>query len=428
MAKIDGAYQYYLSNYGKQLSSKYDTHKKSELRNVYNAIVKANKESPLYKITQSGDVTKFAIDVKETARQIQNNVAALSINGGSMESMLHHKAAFSSDDAVDVEYVGEEDSPETSDDSFELQVNQLAKPQINTGNFLASRQHDFEAGSYSFDLDTTSNSYEFQFNVNAGDNNLDVQNKVTRLINQANVGLQADLLEGENGTKALSITSKKTGLAENEEYLFHLQSGTSWNEVKMLGIDQVTQPASNSQFVLNGKQRSSLSNTFTINKEFEITMKDITPEGKPAQIGFMTNTDTITSRVNQLLTSYNNMLQLGEKYASTNGNRRLRNEISSIASGMASQLSNAGIRQDDQGQLSINKEDFNNAILGDSSQEAFATLNQFKDTLMQKANRIAINPMNYADKIIVEYKNPSRTFSSPYSTSVYSGMLLDQAL
>lgn len=57
MAAIDSAYHYYLSTYGNSVS-RYDTHKKSELRKVYNQIVKANKESPLYKITDTGDVKK----------------------------------------------------------------------------------------------------------------------------------------------------------------------------------------------------------------------------------------------------------------------------------------------------------------------------------------------------------------------------------
>lgn len=54
MAAIDSAYQYYLSTYGNSTVSRYDTHKKSQLRDTYNKIVKTNKESPLYKIKTSG--------------------------------------------------------------------------------------------------------------------------------------------------------------------------------------------------------------------------------------------------------------------------------------------------------------------------------------------------------------------------------------
>ena len=46
MAVIDSAYQYYLSTYAGSGMSRYDTHKKSQLRAVYNNIVKVNKDSP----------------------------------------------------------------------------------------------------------------------------------------------------------------------------------------------------------------------------------------------------------------------------------------------------------------------------------------------------------------------------------------------
>ena len=42
MAKIDSAYAYYLSTYADQKQTRYDSHKKSDLRKVYNSIVKSN--------------------------------------------------------------------------------------------------------------------------------------------------------------------------------------------------------------------------------------------------------------------------------------------------------------------------------------------------------------------------------------------------
>ncbi len=427
MAKIDSAYNYYLTTYGKATGSRYDSHKKSELRNVYNSIVKANKDAPLYKIVQSGDVGEFAIDIKENARNIQNVVASLSMEEDGIDAAFRKKSAVSSnEDAVSVTYIDEEDEPK--DDTFTMEVSALASPQINTGNYLASRGRDFEAGNYSFDLDTTNNSYEFQFNVNPGDRNLDVQNKVVRLINHSDIGLTAQLLTDDNGRNAVSIVSKNTGLEEGEEYLFHIQSGASWNEVKMLGIDQITSPASNSKFVLNGKEHSSLSNTFTINKSFSVTLHDTTPEGQAAEIGFKTNTDAITDNVDKLVASYNGMVAVGQKYSSTHQNNRLLSEVTSIGRSMASQLSSIGIDSNESGQLIINHQRLGAAVSGDDMKPSFQTLNQFKNALSRQAKKASINPMNYVDKIIVEYKNPGRTFNTPYVPSAYSGMLLDASL
>ena len=89
LAAIDSAYHYYLSTYGTSKVSRYDTHKKSQLRAVYNQIVKTNKDTPLYKIPDSTDVKKFAIDLKEHTRSIQNVIAALSDNDEGIENVFN---------------------------------------------------------------------------------------------------------------------------------------------------------------------------------------------------------------------------------------------------------------------------------------------------------------------------------------------------
>ena len=108
MARIDNAYAYYISTYAQKTVSRYDSHKKSELRKVYNKIVKINKDSPLYKIPNLTDAKKYAIDIKENARSIQNVVASLSDQYGSFEDSFKKKVAMSSDDEkVSVTYIGD---------------------------------------------------------------------------------------------------------------------------------------------------------------------------------------------------------------------------------------------------------------------------------------------------------------------------------
>ena len=97
MARIDNAYEYYVANYSKSEVSLYDSHKKSELRKVYNGIVKSNKESPLYKLSTAAEAKRFAIDIKENAKSSQNVVAELSEESGSLVSAFQKKVAISSD-------------------------------------------------------------------------------------------------------------------------------------------------------------------------------------------------------------------------------------------------------------------------------------------------------------------------------------------
>ena len=68
MARIATAYAYYLSTYGNNRPSRYDSHKRSDLRRIYNQMVKTNKEAPLYKLTNEDEAARYAIDIKENAK------------------------------------------------------------------------------------------------------------------------------------------------------------------------------------------------------------------------------------------------------------------------------------------------------------------------------------------------------------------------
>ena len=194
MAAIDSAYQYYLSTYGNSTVSRYDTHKKSQLRDIYNRIVKSNKESPLYKIKNTGDVQKYAIEIKESTRNIQNVIASLSDSGSGIESVFSKKIAQSSDeDVVTAEYIGNDDTPDTT--TFHIAVKQLAAEQINRGNYLQPERYQFTPGIYSFDLNTNTNSYVFQFSVDRKDSNAEVQQKLMQLIIYSKIGINASMVQ-----------------------------------------------------------------------------------------------------------------------------------------------------------------------------------------------------------------------------------------
>ena len=50
---MNTVYNNYLTTYTPKPLTKFDSHKKSELRNVYNSIVKLNKDAPWYLPTRS---------------------------------------------------------------------------------------------------------------------------------------------------------------------------------------------------------------------------------------------------------------------------------------------------------------------------------------------------------------------------------------
>ena len=434
MARID-AYAYYLSTYSNIRPTRYDSHKKSDLRKIYNHMVKTNKESPLYKLSNEDVVAKYAIDIKENAKAIQNVVASLSDSYGDFSDSFRKKVAVSSkEDTVGVKYIGDgtEDSRIAG---FNIEVKQLSSPQINIGNYLKNDSLSITPGSYSFDLLIGSTSYEFQYSVGKDDTNVDVLKKLAGLVNRSNLGIQATIKRGTASTggkdsSALALTSRQTGRAD-EHNLFEITPDTDADSIRamdVLGIHKIDRQAENSVFLFNGEEFKSLSNTFDINDTFEITLKKLSEEGDPAEISFKNSVESVADNVMSLVNAFNGILNIAENTSpeATGDTNKLLTEMSSISKSRRESLGEIGLEVAENGSITLNKEILEDAIQPDRAETTFARLSSFKSAIGAKADSIAINPMNYVNKVIVNYKNPGRTFAAPYFSSVYSGMMLDR--
>lgn len=194
-----------------------------------------------------------------------------------------------------------------------------------------------------------------------------------------------------------------------------------------LGIDRITSPAQSSTFMLNGTSHSSLTNTFSINQVFELTLHQPT-DGEKVNIGFKTDADAIADNIQSLVDAYNSILSTATVYADTNASagNKLQTEILSISGSSRSSLQDIGLVTNENGSISIDKEALREAVVPERDQNTFETLSQFRDSIGKEAENISINPMNYVNKIVVAYKNPGHNFATPYITSIYSGMMLDK--
>lgn len=426
MARIDSAYAYYMNTYANREVSRYDSHKKSDLRKVYSNILKTNKDSPLYKILNLERAKRYAIDIKENAKSIQNVVASLSDKSGSLENSFQKKVARSSDsDKVGVTYIGN-GTEENPSEQFTISVEELATPQVNEGNYLPDEELALRPGTYSFDLATTTAAYEFQYTVNEGETNLDIMSKLAKLVNKSNLGIEAEVRNNAEGASALALTSVQTGLGPEENHLFSIAPASAAKSVEamnVLGINRVAEQAHNSSFTVNGNPHTSLSNTFTINNTFELTLKGPT-DGTAASIGFKPNTDAIADNIQTLVDAYNGILATAEAYSSADGNKLL-NDMAAVSRRSQVALQEIGLMVDKIGAITIDRNILSEAVSPGRAEKTFSTLTRFRDAIGGKAEHASIDPMNYVNKVIVAYKNPGHNFATPYISSIYSGMMLD---
>lgn len=424
---LNAVYNNYLTTYTPKALTRYDTHKRSELRSVYNSIVKLNKDAPWYLPTTNKDTQHYAVDIKENARELHNTISQL--GGLDNDILFHKKSAYSSDEsAASASYIG---SPDTEEEipAIELEVRSLASSQENLGLFLPNERVSLPPDTYSFDVGINDMNYEFQFAVGESETNREVQERLVRLINNSDIGVRAELAEADDRT-SLRLTSESTGLSQGKAWLFSVtddktskRSGT----VEYFGLNYTSRQASNASFTVNGEERSASANHFTVGKLFEIQLNGITQEGRPVRIGLKTDVESLTDNVAHLIGGYNEFIKAASSYLKTQSkSRRLVNELKGIAGIYSNSLESMGVTLTKEGTLSLDRDLLRQtAAQSEDISETFGSLKSLSGMLLRKSDQISLNPMDYVEKTVVAYKNPGHNYVSPYVTSAYSGMMFN---
>ena len=437
---ISNVYSYYLSQYANKPNTRYSAHKPSELKSTYNKMLKINRSAPFYKIDVSEAAQKYAIDLKENARELTNIANDLSVSSTDALQMEIKKSAKSSNEsAVGVEYIGNNNSPPVN--TFDVTVKQLAAPQINTGNYLPQNSKYFEPGEYSFDLNISDLTYEFEFAIASNDTTKTIQDKISRLINRSNLGLKSDVVSDSLDNTAITIASEGTGISNMKPTIFSIAKSNNTNGtttdgtisvgqmnnlVDVLGLNRTSQYPSNAIFAIDGNERTSFSNSFTINKAFQLTLNEVT-DSDPVTISLKDDGDAIVESISQLVDGYNNLISVTSNSNNNKfeGNSKLRNEFTNITKAYDKLLSSNGLQVSDDGSLSIDSDSIKKAAESGSITDLFSNLGIFKNAIQNKAEHISLDPMNYVNNKIVSYKNPQKSLMDPYNNSLYSGMMFN---
>lgn len=426
----DNIYNYYLTAYAPKNAGKYDAHKRSELRGIYNSIIKLNKESPLYLLPNRKESAQFAMGLKESARELHMEIASL---GGSLDSqeLLDRKVAYSSDeDMVSARYIGAS-SDKDAVPSLDMEVQSLAVGQVNLGNFLKNDAPiTLPPDTYSFDISINDMNYEFQFSIRAGETNRNILDRLGRLISNSHIGLTAEVIDGEEGTSSLRIESDATGVKPGKSRIFSVsddKTSKASGMVSYLGVDYISREPANAQFTINGNPRETMSNKFTLDQYYEITLRGVTPEeNAPVRIGLKADYESLSDNIAHLAGSYNSFLSAVDQFRSSHSSSgRLRSEMAGIASLYKDNLSGIGLSLQEDGSIAVNRDVLSKAIQSDNADDKFQVIKNFTQQIFHKTDQISLNPMKYLDKTVVAYKNPGHNFATPYISSNYTGMLFN---
>lgn len=429
-------------------AGRYDAHKRSELRSLCHSMAKVNRDAPLYLIDSSESTKQYVIELKEDSRELRN--AIISALGDVENTAFNGKIAYSTNDnIVSAKYVGDHTVPfiipsedeEPADGavistggeipSYEIEVSALASGQVNLGAYVPMNESGIAPGEYSFDISVNDLGYEFQFNINDTDTNYDIQQRLSRLINNSKIGLNASVEEDGEGNCALRIESSRIGIdyGQDSRVFTISDENTSKNSgaVSFFGIDYVAREASNAHFTVNGVEASATSNTFILQNDYEITLKGISEnEGQTTTIGVKPDTVALQENISNLIGGYNTFIKAISEYQDTQSrSRHLVHEVGRITGYYEQEMAKLGIAPAEDGTLHLDSEELTRSVTAGETPEALSSLKAFSQSILRKSSQISLNPVSYVNKTVVAYKKPGNPLLQPYVTSAYAGMFFN---
>ena len=105
---------------------------------------------------------------------------------------------------------------------------------------------------------------------------------------------------------------------------------------------------------------------------------------------------------------------------------KLIKEYTSLAKEYMNDLESIGLEIMDNGNIEIDQGLLTEATKDEATyNETLEGINNFKNAILRKVNQALLDPMEYVDKVMLNYKNPGKNYANPYITSIYSGMMFN---
>lgn len=422
-------YNYLMQGFVMMRQTRFDAHKKSELRDIYQNIMRLSAEQPLYKITFNESAQNYTIGIKNSAISLSSVLKELHTDDGT--SVFQSKILTS--DRPESVAVSVPDGADISTLELPLKVDvvSLTSPQKNEGYFVSSSDSDLTAGQYNFTVGVEEKLYSFQFRVSEGSTNLELQTKLSDFINKTSVGLEAQVVyQKDSDMSKLVLSSVASGTRASGNPAFILSdtkrpSDASYGVITHFGLDNITEFPKNTVFYINDSLYETRGTDFLYRNRIAFNFSHVSV--KPVTISCVTDKAPVIDKLGQMLDNYNSMLDfVRSNKAENRRSSKLLAELTGIPRRFSKGLASVGIMISQTGDSKLHLQPdtaYRTAENGDLEQ-FFLAKDGFAATLIQKLSEISINPMDYLDKTIVTYPNhAARKTFSPYTASTYSGLL-----
>lgn len=393
------------------------THNSSELKAIYTKMAKYNRNSPLYLLSVSDTKQTRMIGIKEAALTLKDVTDTFA----NPDSTVYSHKQLHSDSPNEISGAIKSSDYGDIPDSLDISVSSLATEQVNIGNYLPMDEKDFGPGNYKFSLDILGETSNFSMQID-DETNLEVQKKLAQYINARNLDVEAHVV-AEDNESALLFSSRDTGRPQTAEGLyFSFHNDSNIDIVSRLGLNNIDTYPSNSHFSINGQEHTSSSNNISINQAIELDFHS--PTSTPVTISLVPDTNIAMEQVDAFIDAYNGLVDMADsKEPAQVGSRNLFNDISGIVGKHKDELEQAGLLINENNKMEKDTARIEEGIRTGSFAKLFTDLSTFKDDVASVSNRLTIDPVAYVNKVVVTYPNPAQKMNTPYTQSLYSGMM-----
>ncbi len=228
--------------------------------------------------------------------------------------------------------------------SSTVSIHQLAYGQENKSNGMrAPDLYEGGLGYQQFELEVDGRRHQLFVEVQGGDTNKTVQEKMSSAINNAKLGISASVSTA-NGVSTLSIRSNNTGDSDANRFQLRDVTGAL---VRTTSVDTVHQDAQNAVYMVDGGAvQSSSTNEVSLGNGITAILRKETGV-EPVTVTKDKDTTYIKEQIGDLVKSFNSLYEAGNGYDSTNP--RLVNDLIGAYNSYYKDLNSVGITMGEKG-------------------------------------------------------------------------------
>jgi flagellar capping protein FliD len=404
---------------------KYPVSRRNELRRVYDNIINLNKSMPFYKINLTKENQDYSIGVKEAAFNLK--VKLTDMTDPQISGFKSKTIAVSDEHVLSANLINQD--TEGLPDTIKLQIKSLASVQINKGKELLSTSRGLPPGVYEFKAIAGNETHNLIFYQESRRENQSILTEMADLLNNSIPGINAQVEKGANKDYyRLSIITNMLGENGDKKLVFEDSDIYQDGIVEYFGMNRMEKAPALSEFELNDEKKQTSSNTFNLGNKLHIILKESGEQ--PVYINIIPDSNRILSSVESVLSSYNKLVNIAKNHIEVSGEnykaKKLITELKSIGQIYSEELASCGITVSLDGTLNMEDSLAVLAAQDGGMESLFSRENGFMARLYEKAENIAINPLEYLDKIIVTYPDlEKKYYSNPYMMSMYSGLFFN---